>query len=134
MAIETGLNELRTGIRCLDSFQQRGRKKSEVLNPQLEADIRELVELHTQSDPKFQTPLAFTRATAPAVHAALSEKYEQTVEKVPSCRTVLNILNRLGYRLKRVQKTRPEKKSPKPTPFSKTSKRPINDPPATRRT
>jgi hypothetical protein len=30
------------------------------------------------------------------------------------------ILNRLGYRLRRVRKTKPQKNSPKPTPSSRT--------------
>ena len=134
-AVETGLNEKRTGIRCLDSYSQRGRKKSEVTDPQLEADIRELVDPLTQSDPKFQTPLAFTRATAPAVEAALKEKFHragQTDRPVPSRRTLVDVLNRLGYRLQRVQKTRPEKRSLKQTPSSRTSTPPTDGRPPTR--
>jgi transposase len=132
-AVQTGLHEKRTGIRCLDNFQQRGRKKSEVVDPQLEVDIREIVEPLTQSDPKFQTPLAFTRATASTVRKALTEKYRQTGQKVPARRTLIDILNRIGYRLKRVRKTRPEKKSPKPTPSSKTSTQPTIGPRQTRK-
>lgn len=115
-AVNTGLNEMRTGIRCVDNFTARGRIKSEVIDRQLETDIRELVEPQTQADPKFQSTLAFTRATGPAVHAALQDKLKDTGRNVPALRTVANILNRLGYSMRRVQKTRPEKKSPKRTP------------------
>ena len=45
-AVNTGLNEMRTGIRCVDNFTARGRNKSEVIDRQLETDIRELVERH----------------------------------------------------------------------------------------
>ena len=115
-AVNTGLNEMRTGIRCVDNFKARGRIKSEVIDRQLETDIRELVEPQTQADPKFQSTLAFTRATGPAVHAALQDKLKDTRRNVPALRTVANILNRLGYSMRRVQKTRPEKKFPKRTP------------------
>lgn len=115
-AVNTGLNEMRTGIRCVDNFKARGRIKSEVIDRQLETDIRELVEPQTQADPKFQSTLAFTRATGPAVHAALQDKLKDTGRNVPALRTVANILNRLGYSMRRVQKTRPEKNFPKRTP------------------
>jgi transposase len=122
-AVDTGLHELRTGIRCLDAYQSRGRKKSEELCPQLIDHIHRLVEPQAQADPKFQTPFAFTRITAQAVRDALLEVPE-VKDSVPCRQTVGELLNRLGYRLRRVLKARPEKKFPKPTPSSKTSKPP----------
>jgi hypothetical protein len=133
--VNTGLNELCSGIRCLDNFSARGRKRSEEVVPQLEQDIREIVEPQTQADPKFQTPLAFTRITAKAVREALIEKQPHTgpgEPAVPAERTVLDILNRLGYQLQRVRKTRPEKKFPKPTRSSPTSTQLTSDPRMTR--
>ena len=127
-AVNTGLNERRTGIRCIDNFKARGRIKSEVIDQQLEIDIRELVEPKTQADPKFQSTLAFTRATGPAVHAALQDKLKDTGRNVPALRTVVNILNRLGYSLRRVQKRRPEKKFPKQTRSSTMCDRLTSDP------
>src|SRR4051812_5483146 len=38
-AVDTGLNELRTGIRCLDASHLRGRKKTEELCPELEEHV-----------------------------------------------------------------------------------------------
>jgi hypothetical protein len=120
-AVNTGLNELRTGIRCLDAFDLRGRKKTEQNCPAIEEHIHRLVEPASQADPKFQTTLAYTRVTAAAVRQALQAQPE-IKDSVPSRQTVGCILNRLGYRLRRVLKTRPEKKFPKPTPSSPTSK------------
>jgi hypothetical protein len=120
-AVDTGLNELRTGIRCLDACELRGRKKSEELCPKLIDHIHRLVEPQAQADPKFQTLFAFTRITAKAVRDAL-QAVPELKDSVPSRQTVGELLNRLGYRLRRVLKTRPEKKSPKPTRSSKTSK------------
>jgi hypothetical protein len=125
-AVSTGLNELRTGIRCLDACHLRGRKKTEELCPEIEGHIRRLVDPQAQADPKFQTALAFTRITAKAVRDALLAIPELT-GRVPSRQTVGDVLNRLGYRLRRVLKTRPEKKSPRPMPSSKIFKTPESD-------
>lgn len=122
-AITTGLHERRTGIRCVDASCLRGRKKTEELCPELEGHIHRLVDPHAQADPKFQTGLAFTRITAKAVREALQAQPELKAF-VPGRQTVGQMLNRLGYRLRRVLKARPEKKSPKPTPSSKTSRTP----------
>jgi hypothetical protein len=119
----------------VDNFSARGRKCSEEVDPQLERDIREIVEPQTQADPKFQTPLAFTRITAKAVRQALIEKQSCTGSgepAVPAERTMLDILNRLGYRLQRVRKTRPEKNFLKPTRSSPTSIRLTSGPQTTR--
>jgi len=120
-AVETGLNELRTGIRCLDAVELRGRKKTEELHPELEEHIHRLVDPQAQADPKFQTTLAYTRITAQAVHDAL-QAIPELKNVVPTWQTVGCLLNRLGYKLRRVLKARPEKKFPKPTPSSSTSK------------
>ena len=122
-AVQTGLHELRTGIRCLDAYPLRGRKKTEELCPPLEDHVHRLVEPQAQADPKFQTTLAFTRITAQAVRDAL-EAEPELKGFVPCRQTVGVLLNRLGYRLRRVLKARPPKKSPKPTRSSRTSKPP----------
>jgi transposase len=119
-AVNTGLNELRTGIRCMENYSTRGRRKSEEKNPELVQEIHALVESKAQADPKFQTPLAYTRITAKAVREQLAANAARDGRHVPAERTVHDILNRLGYRLRRVQKTKPQKKSPKPTPSSTT--------------
>ena len=122
-AVDTGLNELRTGIRCLDACHLRGRKKTEELCPELAEHVHRLVDPQAQADPKFQTALAFTRITAKAVREALKAQPELQA-RVPGRQTVGRLLNRLGYRLRRVLKARPEKKSPRPTPSSTTSRKP----------
>jgi Rhodopirellula transposase DDE domain len=119
-AVNTGLNELRTGIRCADGFSARGRHKTEVQQPELVSEIHALVEPESQADPKFQTPLAYTRMTAKAVHEQLKANSVGKNRHVPAERTVHDILNRLGYRLRPVLKSKPQKKSAKPTPSSTT--------------
>jgi transposase len=117
-AVNTGLNELRTGIRCVEDFSARGRHKTEEEAPELVPQIHALVEPLTQADPKFQTPLAYTRMTAKAVHQHLQADAAKTGRSAPAERTVYDILNRLGYRLRRVRKTQPQKNFLKPTPSS----------------
>ena len=121
-AVHTGLNELRSGIRCLDAFADRGRHKAEEACPELADQIRKIVDPQSQADPKLQTPLAYTRLTAHAVRNALLAVPE-LAGRVPGRQTVGDILNRLGYRIRAVLKTRPEKKFPKPTRSSPTSTR-----------
>ena len=128
-----GLNELRSGIRCLENFSARGRHKTEELQPELVEAIHALVEPTSQADPKFQTPLAYTRITAKAVHEHLLNNAQQFDHRPPAERTVYDILNRLGYRLRRVRKTKPQKKSLKPTPSSNTCGKSTRRPGATRK-
>lgn len=62
-AVPTGLHELRTGIRCLEDDSTRGPPQTEARDPELAARIHAIVEPASQADPKFQTPLAFTRVS-----------------------------------------------------------------------
>ncbi len=105
-----GLHEAESGLRCVENFQARGRKRSENLHPQLAQDLRDLVEPTTQTDPQFKSALRYTRITAAAVRQALIDVKGYGAEDVPGERALQNILNRMGYRLRRVQKTKPLKK------------------------
>jgi len=132
-AVNTGLNELRTGIRCVDNFSARGRHKTETKQPELVPEIHSLVEPASQADPKFQTRLAYTRITAKAVHDQLVANTVGTNRHVPAQRTVHDIMNRLGYRLRRVRKTKPQKKFAKRTPSSTTCGKSTPEPQKTRK-
>ena len=121
--VSLGLAEKRSGIRCLENFTARGKKKSEVRFPRLETDIRALMDPQSPTDPQLRTALSYTRMTVKAVRAALIAEKGWTEEQLPAERTLCDLLNRLGYRLRAVAKTRPEKKRLKPTPSSPTSTR-----------
>jgi len=108
--VQLGLHELRTGIVCIDNFKGRGNKRSENKDAQLKADICSLAEPESQTDPKFQTPFKYTRLTAKAMRAALIIEKDWKDNDLPCDKTISNILNRLGYRLRRVQKSKPLKK------------------------
>jgi hypothetical protein len=119
-AVNTGLQELRSGIRCCDNFTARGRRRIEEHSPQLADEIHDLVQPESQADPKFQTPFAYTRMTARQVREHLAARTAGTDLPLPAERTLRSILNRLGYRLRRVRKTKPQKNFPRPTPSSRT--------------
>jgi Rhodopirellula transposase DDE domain len=109
--VEKGLHEQHHGVRCLENFVARGRQRSEEKDPQLAADIRAIVEPHTYADPGLKSARRYTNLSAAEVRDALVQKgYSQ--EALPSERTMRDILNRRNYRLKRIQKGKPLKKTP----------------------
>ena len=109
--IAKGLHELRQGIRCLENFAARARPRWEDRDAQRAADIRELVEPHTQVDPELKSSRRYTNWSAAEVLQALQTRKGYAADDLPSVRTMRDILNRLGYRLKRIQKGKPLKKT-----------------------
>jgi hypothetical protein len=108
--VEKGLHEARSGIRCLENFTTRSRPRSEVKNPALAADIRAIVEPHTQADPELKSSRRYMNLTAAEVREALIAK-GHSADQLPKERTLRDILNRMNYRLKRIQKGKPLKKT-----------------------
>jgi hypothetical protein len=108
--VEKGLNEERHGVRCLENFAARGRVRSEEKDPQLAADIRAIVEPHTSADPELKSARRYTNLSAAEVRDALIQRGHPE-EALPSERTMRDILNRMNYRLKRIQKGKPLKKT-----------------------
>jgi hypothetical protein len=114
--VELGLNELRTGITCVGNYHLCGRKKAEDENPQLKADILELADKFSQADPSLKSSVAYvSRLSAQGLRDALIEQKDYTSEELPLRRSLSDILNRQGYRLQSVQKTKPQKKHQKQT-------------------
>lgn len=107
---EKGMHERATGIRCLENFSARRRPASEERNPQLAADIRAIVEPKTQADPELKSTRRYTNLSAKEVRDALLAKGYRD-DEVPAERTMRDILNRMNYRLKRIQKGKPLKKT-----------------------
>jgi hypothetical protein len=109
-AVEVGLAEHRTGIICLGTQSVcSGRKRWEENYPEVAEALRQLAEAHAQQDPTFRTTLAYTRLTAKAALAALrAQGFSQ--DQLPSPATMAEVLNRMGYRLRKVIKAKPQKK------------------------
>jgi transposase len=115
--VAKGLNELQQGVRCLENFAARGRPRMEDKNPQLAQDIRTLMEPHTQADPELKSARRYSSLSAAEVLEALQTKKGYTLENLPSERTMRDILNRMNYRLKRIQKGKPLKKTAQTNPI-----------------
>jgi hypothetical protein len=109
--VSKGSHELRQGVRCLEDFAARGRRRSEDQDPRLAADIRAIVEPHTYADPELKSPRRYTNLSAREVRDALIARGYAEPE-LPGERTMRDILNRMNYRLKRIQKGKPLKKTP----------------------
>ena len=108
--VALGLAEKRSGLICLGAQSAfSGRQRWEEKHPQAAQSLRQLADAHAQQDPTFRTSLTYTRLTAQAALAALREQgYGE--EELPSPSTMAEVLNRLGYRLRKVVKARPQKK------------------------
>jgi hypothetical protein len=110
-AVATGLNEASAGVRCVENFPARAGRPSEVKDPQLAADIRAIVEPRTQADPELKSSRRYTNLSAAEVRQALKSRFGYADDRLPSERTMRDVLNRLGYRIKRIQKAKPLKKT-----------------------
>jgi len=111
-AVEVGLAERHTGIRCLGAQAAwSGRKRWEEKYPTAATALRALAEAHAQPDPTFRTTLAYTRLTAKAAREALPRQ-GLPESQLPSPSTMAEVLNRMGYRLRKVIKAKPQKKIP----------------------
>ncbi len=110
--IRKGQRELSSGIRCVDAYSLRGRKKSEYRLPELEEDIRSIVEPKSQADGTLHTSRIYVKMTAEEVRKQLIEQKNYNDEDLPKRRTISTVLNRLDLHLKKVQKNQPLKKIP----------------------
>src|SRR3954470_17252806 len=108
--VQTGLHERRTGLRCLEDFVARGRRRVEDRDQRLAADIRQIVEPYSYADPSLKSSRRYTNLSAAEVRAALIAKGHPEAG-LPAERTMRDILNRMNYRLKRIQKGKPLKKT-----------------------
>jgi hypothetical protein len=108
--VALGLAEQHSGLICLGAQSAcSGRKRWEEQHPQVAHALRQLAEAHAQQDPTFRTSLTSTRLTAPAALQALREQ-GYSAEELPSPSTMAEVLNRMGYRLRKVVKAKPPKK------------------------
>ncbi len=121
--IRKGEHERQSGIVCVDACNQRGRKRSEEHLPHLLKDITAIVDGQSQADPQFRSPRLYTRLTAAEVRRQLITTYHYTDAALPTTATITTKLNALGYTLKRVAKTHPQKNSRKPMPSSLASQK-----------
>lgn len=113
--IRMGAHELRTGVECVAAFSARGRKPIDARLPNLRADIKDLIDSQSQTDPRFESERVYCRLSASNVVELLIDRKGYTDLELPSNETIRNIINAEGYKQRKVQKTKPKKRSPKPT-------------------
>jgi hypothetical protein len=116
VTIRKGKHELESGFVCIDAFSARGRKRAEDHLPNLLTDIEDIVDSQSQADPKFRTNRLYTRLSASEVRRQLIARKGCTDEQLPTVQTISTKLNQLGYYPKKVAKSQPQKRYPKPTP------------------
>ena len=109
--VQLGLEEKRSGIICLGlESAHSGAKKWEEKEPLAAESLREIAEAHAQQNPTFKNPIAYTRLTASeAIKQLRKPGYSES--QIPAPSSMGDILNRMGYRLRKVVKAKPKKKS-----------------------
>jgi hypothetical protein len=120
ITIRKGTHELESGFICLDAFSARGRKRAEVHLPHLLDDIRDIVDGQSQNDPQFRSKRLYTRLSAAEVRRQLIAQKGYQDAQLPTAPTISFKLNQMGYFPKKVAKSKPQKKSRRPTPSSTT--------------
>jgi hypothetical protein len=118
VTIRKGTRELESGFAIVDAFALRGRKRAEEHLPHLLADLTAIVDGQRQADPQFRTTRLYTRLTAAEVRRQLIAQKGYTDAELPTVQTLGAKLDELGYRLRKVAKSQPQKRSPRPTPAS----------------
>ena len=118
--IRKGLHELESGFTCLDACAARGRKRVEVSLPNLLPDIRAIIDSQSPADPQCRTHRLYTRWSAAEVRRPRITPKGYADDALPTVQTITTKLHALGYSPKKVAKSQPQKKSPKPTPSATT--------------
>lgn len=109
--IRKGQHELESGVVCLDNTSGRGRKGFAVKLPRLEEDLRAIGEAFSQTDPTFRTTRLYRRLTAAEARRQLVTKgYDES--DLPSERSISRMLGKLGFKPRRVAKSKPLRKVP----------------------
>jgi len=135
IAVQKGLTEQETGDIIADQ-ERSGRPSYSQRLPNLQDDIRSLVDPNSQTHPTFETTFRYTRMTAIAVIETLVQVKGYVQDNLPAESTMRALLNKMNYRLRRVQKTKPQKRflkqmrslptSTPPTNVATTTRKPLD--------
>lgn len=102
-------NFVKQGCRLQEKLEFRGRKRLIEIYPTLKNDIEKIIEDNLSVDPRFKTEKQYVRLTVNEIKSQLikTKKYNDK----SFCNSSLNnIINEMGYELKKVKKTQPLKK------------------------
>ena len=112
VTIRKGTRELTMGRTEDNRMHLRGRKPITHKLPDIEEDIKKLVDPQVQQEYTFHTTRVFRRITAQSVRDALIESGKYTDPMLPCVRTICGMLTDLGYPPVKVVKSKPRKKIP----------------------
>ena len=83
--------------------------------PTLLRAMKAIVESQSQTDPQFRTTRLSPRLRAAEVRRQLIAQHGDADDALSTVQTLTTNLNALGYYPKKVAKSQPQKKAPKPT-------------------
>jgi len=106
--IRKGVHELRTGIECVDGRCGK-RAGVDARLPNLKADIKQVVECWSQTDPRFRTTQRYSKLTVPQVAKRLVRDKGYDDRELPSNETIRKLMHELGFRPRKVRKAKPKK-------------------------
>ena len=109
LTVQKGLTEHETGDIIADQ-ERSGRPSYSQRLPSLQDDIRSLVDPNSCTHPTFENTFRYTRITAIAVIETLVQVKGYVQDNLPAESTMRALLNKMNYRLRRVQKTKPQKR------------------------
>ena len=107
--LDKGVGEAKSGTGQEEGFSERGRKPLEEISPELLSSIKEIVDGASQTDPQFKSVRLYTRLSANEVRNQLVNRGYKEAE-LPSNQTIWNKMKSLGYKRRKVAKTKPKKK------------------------
>jgi hypothetical protein len=110
--IRQGKHESKSAIHCVPACNMRGRKPVEFYLPNLLADIKSIVDGFSQTDPQFRNKRLYTRLTVSELRRQLIAQKGYASEALPKDEALRLRMNRMGFILKKVQKSKPLKKIP----------------------
>lgn len=93
---------------CQEKIKQetRGRKKIEEQNPEIIAQIKEIIKIYEYTDSHFKTETIFVNLSLTNLRKELIKRYNYTLKSCPCRTTLLRILKDLGYKIQKVKKTK----------------------------
>lgn len=109
--LRKGTKELDAGSAHADRLHLRGRKGFASKLPRLRDDLRAICEANCQTDPTFRTTRLYRRLTAAEARRLLVAK-GYTKKELPSERSLCRMMGDLGFKPRRVAKTKPLRKIP----------------------
>ena len=121
--IRKGCRERDSGVGCIDAFDARGTKPLEQTRPQPIADIRDIAESFAQTDPRIKSVERYLRLPVESIVWLLIDEKGYQDWELPSNEAIELKLHSMGFRLRKVRRVAPRKKSYEPMLSSSSSKK-----------